>query len=91
MFLEKTQLDMSTGDSKKVIAPESLHPTSSGLESWSNKVCDNLDRFLARMITIPSDVASEEFITMGLLAEMNMRVYHEAQNKPTYVIKDIIQ
>lgn len=32
-----------------------------------------------------------QLITMGLLAEMNMRVYHEAQNKPTYVIKDIIQ
>ena len=31
-----------------------------------------------------------QLITMGLLAEMNMRVYHEAQNKPTYVIKDII-
>ncbi len=32
-----------------------------------------------------------QLITMGLLAEMNMRVYHEAQNKPTYVIKDMIQ
>lgn len=31
-----------------------------------------------------------QLITMGLLAEMNMRIYHEAQNKPTYVIKDII-
>ena len=32
-----------------------------------------------------------QLITMGLLAEMNMRIYHEAQNKPTYVIKDTIQ
>jgi glycosyltransferase involved in cell wall biosynthesis len=32
-----------------------------------------------------------QLITMGLLAEINMRIYHEAQNKPTYVIKDIIQ
>ena len=31
-----------------------------------------------------------QLITMGLLAEMNMRIYHEAQNKPTYVIKNII-
>jgi glycosyltransferase involved in cell wall biosynthesis len=31
-----------------------------------------------------------QLITMGLLAEMNMRIYHEAQNKPTYVIRDII-
>ncbi len=32
-----------------------------------------------------------QLITMGLLAEINMRIYHEAQNKPTYVIKDIIK
>jgi len=32
-----------------------------------------------------------QLITMGLLAEINMRTYHEAQNKPTYVIKDMIQ
>ena len=31
-----------------------------------------------------------QLITMGLLAEINMRIYHEAQNKPTYVIKEII-
>jgi glycosyltransferase involved in cell wall biosynthesis len=32
-----------------------------------------------------------QLITMGLLAETNMRIYHEAQDKPTYVIRDIIQ
>jgi len=32
-----------------------------------------------------------QLITMGLLAEINMRIYHEAQDKPTYVIRDIIQ
>jgi len=31
-----------------------------------------------------------QLITMGLLAEITMRIYHEAQEKPTYVIKDII-
>jgi hypothetical protein len=31
-----------------------------------------------------------QLITMGLLAEILMRVYHEAQNKPTYVVKEII-
>ena len=31
-----------------------------------------------------------QLITMGLLAELIMRTYHEAQNKPIYVIKDII-
>ncbi|MCD4670787.1 MAG: glycosyltransferase [Actinomycetia bacterium] len=32
-----------------------------------------------------------QLITMGLLAEINMRIYHEAQDKPTYVIRNIIQ
>lgn len=31
-----------------------------------------------------------QLITMGLLAEILMRVYHEAQDKPTYVVKEII-
>jgi glycosyltransferase involved in cell wall biosynthesis len=32
-----------------------------------------------------------QLITMGLLAEINMRIYHESQDKATYVIKDILQ
>jgi glycosyltransferase involved in cell wall biosynthesis len=31
-----------------------------------------------------------QLITMGLLAEVLMRVYHEVQNKSIYVVKDII-
>ena len=31
-----------------------------------------------------------QFITMGLLGEMLARTYHESQNKPTYVIKEIL-
>lgn len=31
-----------------------------------------------------------QLITMGLLAEITMRIYYQAQDKPTYVIKDII-
>jgi len=31
-----------------------------------------------------------QLVTMGLLAEVLMRVYHEVQNKSIYVIKDII-
>ena len=31
-----------------------------------------------------------QFVTVGLLAEMHTRTYHEAQNKPTYVIREII-
>ncbi len=35
--------------------------------------------------------AGLQFITMGLLAEMQTRTYHEAQNKSVYVIKDILR
>ena len=35
--------------------------------------------------------ATIQFILMGLLAEMLIRTYHESQNRPTYVIKDIIE
>ena len=32
-----------------------------------------------------------QFITLGLLAEMLARTYHESQNKPIYVIRQILQ
>ena len=32
-----------------------------------------------------------QFISMGLLGEMMVRIYHEGQNKPIYVIKDILE
>ncbi len=32
-----------------------------------------------------------QFMLMGLLAEMQCRIYHESQNKPTYVVRKIIQ
>jgi len=32
-----------------------------------------------------------QFITMGLLGEMLSRTYHESQNKPTYVIREILE
>src|SRR6185369_16616376 len=30
-----------------------------------------------------------QLITLGLLAEMQARTYHESQNKPTYVIREV--
>jgi len=30
-----------------------------------------------------------QFISLGLLAEMNIRIYHETQKKPIYVIREI--
>jgi glycosyltransferase involved in cell wall biosynthesis len=32
-----------------------------------------------------------QLLTMGLLGEMLARTYHESQNKPTYVIRDILE
>jgi glycosyltransferase involved in cell wall biosynthesis len=32
-----------------------------------------------------------QFVTLGLLAELQTRTYHESQNKPTYVIRDIVE
>ncbi len=32
-----------------------------------------------------------QFILMGLLAELLVRTYHESQNRPTYVIKEILK
>ncbi len=31
-----------------------------------------------------------QFITMGLLAELQTRIYHESSDKPTYVVKDTL-
>lgn len=39
----------------------------------------------AMMIT-----ATIQFILMGLLAELLVRTYHESQNRPTYVIREIL-
>ena len=32
-----------------------------------------------------------QLLTLGLLAELQVRTYHESQDKPTYVIREIIQ
>ena len=32
-----------------------------------------------------------QLLTLGLLAELQSRTYHESQNKPTYVIRDIVE
>jgi len=36
-------------------------------------------------------VTGVQFVTLGLLAEMQARTYHESQNKPTYAIREIRQ
>ena len=32
-----------------------------------------------------------QLVTLGLLAELQVRTYHESQNKPIYVIREILQ
>lgn len=32
-----------------------------------------------------------QFVTLGLIAELQARTYHEAQNKPIYVIREILE
>jgi hypothetical protein len=36
-------------------------------------------------------VIGVQFVTMGLLAEIMARTYHESQDKPTYAIREIRQ
>lgn len=35
-------------------------------------------------------ITTVQFILMGLLAELLVRTYHESQNRPTYVVKEIL-
>lgn len=32
-----------------------------------------------------------QLVTLGLLAELQVRVYHESQNRPVYVIRDVLE
>jgi glycosyltransferase involved in cell wall biosynthesis len=43
------------------------------------------------ILTAVSLIATIQFILMGLLAELLVRTYHESQDRPTYVIKEILE
>jgi hypothetical protein len=36
-------------------------------------------------------VAGVQLLTLGLLAELQSRTYHESQSKPTYVIREVLE
>ena len=36
-------------------------------------------------------ITTVQFILMGLLAELLVRTYHESQNRPTYVVKEVLE
>lgn len=42
------------------------------------------------VLTAMLTTAAIQFILMGLLAELLVRTYHESQNRPTYVIKEVL-
>ena len=43
------------------------------------------------LLTAVLMISTIQFILMGLLAELLVRTYHESQNRPTYVIREIIE
>lgn len=54
----------------------------------ANKFAMNRNPLL--VLTALLITATIQFILMGLLAELLVRTYHESQNRPTYVIKQIL-
>ena len=42
-------------------------------------------------LTVLLITVSIQFTLMGLLAEILVRTYHESQNRPTYVIREILE
>lgn len=43
------------------------------------------------VLTAMMVTATIQFILMGLIAELLVRTYHESQNRPTYVVKEILE
>lgn len=65
----------------------------SGLAVLYQKFFSNLsmNRNPLLLLTVLLVTASIQFILMGLLAEILVRTYHESQNRPTYVIREILE
>ena len=59
-----------------------------GLEKFlmANDLADRPIVLLAILLVL----AGMQFITVGLLAEMQARIYHESQKKPIYTIRKIL-
>ncbi|MGD0571519.1 MAG: glycosyltransferase family 2 protein [Sedimentisphaerales bacterium] len=50
-----------------------------------------LNRNPLLILTAVLIMSTIQFILMGLLAELLVRTYHESQNRPTYVIREILE
>jgi hypothetical protein len=55
---------------------------------WNNF---SMNRNPLLLLSAVLGVATIQFILMGLLAELLVRTYHESQNRPTYVIRNILE
>jgi H+/Cl- antiporter ClcA len=49
------------------------------------------DRTWLLLLGILLIMAGFQLLTLGLLAELQSRTYHESQNKPTYVIRQVLE
>lgn len=45
----------------------------------------------ALLLAVLLIIVGAQFVSMGLLGELQARTYHESQNKPIYVIKDVLE
>jgi len=70
-----------------------LGAIASGLVVLYQKLAHNfsMNRNPLLVLTALLIAATIQFILMGLLAELLVRTYHESQNRPTYVIKEILE
>ena len=55
---------------------------------WPSQALGNRPLLLFGILLVFTGV---QLLTLGLLAEMQARTYHESQNKPTYVIREILE
>ncbi len=64
-----------------------------GLVVLYQKIAHNfsMNRNPLLTLTVLLIMATLQFVLMGLLAEMLVRIYHESQNRPTYVIRQILE
>ncbi len=62
------------------------------LVSMWMKISENIDMTGNPLLylTILLLLVGVQFVTLGVLAEINVRIYHEMQQKPTYIIKETV-
>ena len=66
---------------------------ASGVVVLYQKIANNfpMNRNPLLILTTLLIATTIQFILMGLLAELLVRTYHESQNRPTYIIKEILE